>query len=60
MREDVIEAPDGSVQLEEIACVKADIRADAGSRGGAGLGDGLLGQVDADELRRRRAERHVD
>ena len=60
VREDVIEAAERGVELDEVQRVKAGVGAAAGLRRGAGPRDRLPGQVDADKFRLRRAERHVD
>ena len=60
MGDDVIEAPVRSVNLRQITGVKADVCATAALRGGARNRDRLLGQIDAQELRLRSAERHID
>ena len=60
MREDGVEAAEGRVHIDEIADMKADVGAAAALRGHAGAGDRLLGQIDPDKFRLRRAERHID
>ena len=60
VREDGVEAAEGLVHIDEIAHMKADVGAAAALRGHAGAGDRLLGQIDPDKFRLRRAERHID